>query len=181
MPGFIPNVADGLLKVDTPKGSQKPQHPFVTPVDTATKANPPTGHPEPATGTVTGVAVDTSAESIHGRMPHSKSNLSPMDPKRRQTTTAQQGVNGKSDSGTGAVAGGARGVEKVRGQSEEVEEGELEPGERAAGYESGREEQRGAPAPAGPSGECQAAALCCPLTSHSLHTSYVNATFTLAW
>ena len=144
MPGFIPSAADGLLKVDTPKGAQKPLHPFVTPMDNATPADPPNGHPKPGTGTVTRANGDTSAQVGDGRMPRSKSNLGPGDSKRRKTAAAQQGAKGRS--------GGARVAEKARGQSEEVEEGELEPGERAAGYESGEEEQRGAPAPAGPHG-----------------------------
>ena len=164
MNGFVPSTSDSLFKADTPQGAQKPKHPFVAssstaahqpaaPASKAAGAARSTGNPAPVQSSDRGVQRSRSSLAAAEVTPH-KADASTGN---RQAGKALHRGKGGSELGSSAkhVSTGVVSGSKV--QTEEVEEGELEPGERVEGYESGPDAERGAPEPEGPRGKLLAA------------------------
>lgn len=164
VPGFVPSTSDSLLKIDTPRGAQKPKHPFVA--SSSTAAHQPAVPATKAAGAARSTGNPAPAQSSDRGVQRSRSSLTAAEVTQHgadaRTGNSQAGkalhsAKGGSELGSSAghVSTGAVSGSKV--QTEEVEEGELEPGERVEGYESGPDAERGAPEPEGPRGKLLAA------------------------
>lgn len=161
MVGFVHSSSDGQLRVETPKGAQKPTQPFSTPTHSSTAVSVP-----PVAKTGNAKSPITDATSAGQSKQRSQSKLDPADVKAQRgiATQAANCIPGLKERVAPAHVKGPgsgfrlapnpappehdRASKRRRVEAEEVEEGELEPGEMQE--ESGDEEERGAPEPAGP-------------------------------
>ena len=151
MAGFVAGGAEGSLRVVTPKGAVKPQRASVTHDPHNLKA----GH----AGTPGGSSTNSLSRYAARSNQQPVSSDIPADKAKQKAGAGSGPQQGSEAHGSQAAAGVTRWG--VRTDSEEVEEGELEPGEMSAGFESGEEEVRGAPQPAGPTSETLAPLPCC--------------------